>query len=84
MSIFSSTTDKVTLLKQKSSNAIGVFKRTIADLASVNSEIVKEQEQRQATIDQLQREKEILNVQLVENETFIGKINEFLGITSNS
>ena len=75
------TKDKVESLKRKSGEAISVFKRTIADLSSVNKEIEQAQEEKEQQINLLQSEVGELQGVRDENSLFISKINDFLGIT---
>ncbi len=78
------TKDKVSSLKRKSGEAISVFKKTIADLSSVNQEIDKAQKEKEQQISVLQSEVGELQGVRDENSLFINKINDFLGITKQS
>lgn len=73
--------DKVKSLRKKSENALGVFKKTVSDLALANSEIVAEQQKKQQRIDVLVNEVKELHDIKSENEVFISRINTLLGAT---
>ena len=79
MALFT-TTDKIGSLKKKSEDALGVFRKTVADLSSVQDEIHKEEEIRINKIAELETEMAVLATQKKENSQFIDKINEFLGL----
>lgn len=74
------TSNKLQSLKSKSTAAISVFQKTVSDLAAVNEEIDTESEKREAQIDTLRDEQRQLNAVFVQNEKFIDKLNEFLGV----
>lgn len=73
-------TNQIQQLKNRSQQALGVFRSTVASLASINDAIVTEQTSRKATIEQLNEEVAVLEEQRTENAKFIGKINDFLGL----
>lgn len=77
------TADKIEEIKKKSANALSVFRKTVLDLAEVNSAIESEIKSREEEIVVLQKECGTLNEVKQENTQFIVKINEFLG-TPNS
>lgn len=77
------TADKIEEIKKKSANALSVFRKTVSDLAEVNSAIESEIKSREEEIVVLQKECGTLNEVKQENTQFIVKINEFLG-TPNS
>ena len=74
-----STTSKLQKLQKKSANALGVFQKTIADLAVVNKEIQTEIDYNTDQVNKLRLENEEYKKGLKQNESFISKINEFLG-----
>jgi cell shape-determining protein MreC len=71
----------VARLRSKSSNAIAVFKSTVSNLTSVNNEIDAELDEVEERLRKLKNTKLELNAVAKENEGFINKINEFLGVT---
>jgi Sec-independent protein translocase protein TatA len=73
------TTDRIEEIKKKSANALSVFRKTVSDLAEVNSAIESEIKTREQEIVVLQTECETLTTVKQENTQFIVKINEFLG-----
>lgn len=73
-------TNKIQQLQKRSEVALGVFRSTVANLASINQAIEVEQDNRKATIVTLEQEVSTLEAQRAENSKFIGKINEFLGV----
>ena len=73
---------KLEQLKQKSAGAIVVFKTTVQSLKSVNDEIVGELDSVEVELAKLKETKIALSAQAKENEGFVNKINEFLGIES--
>ena len=74
------TSNKLQSIKTKSAAAIGVFQKTVSDLAAVNKEIDAETERRQKQIDTLKAEQIELDTVALQNSKFIGKLNEFLGL----
>lgn len=76
------TADRIEEIKKKSANALSVFRKTVSDLAEVNS-AKSEIKTREEEIVVLQKECGTLNEVKQENTQFIVKINEFLG-TNNS
>ena len=81
MSLFT-TKDKITLLKEKSSNAIGIFQKTVSDLTSINLEIESEQKSVADEIAILKQKEDVLKKQKQDNESFINNINQFLGLNN--
>lgn len=75
-----STTNRVAALKAKGTKAISVFQKTVSDLSSVNDEIEKEQKIRDAKVIALNGEIEELEIAKNQNESFINKLNDFLGL----
>jgi len=75
------TVSAVARLKSKSSSAIAVFKTTVDSLVSVNDEIITELDAVEEKMRVLKDTKLELSAQAKENEGFINKINEFLGVT---
>lgn len=74
------TTNKLASLQKKSKQALGVFQATVVNLAAVNEEIDKEIASTQEQIKALkENENQLLEIS-VGNQTFITKINEFLGV----
>lgn len=67
-------------LRSKSADAIIVFKTTVQSLKSVNDEIVVELDAVEVKLTELKETKIALSAQAKENEGFVNKINEFLGI----
>lgn len=72
--------NKVEQFGKRSENAIGVFKKTIADLAGVNSGIDTEIAKKEKVIEDARKEKTQLSDLKVRNTKFINKINEFLEV----
>ena len=77
MSVFS--TNRVEALKKQSSDAIGIFQNTIEKLATTNVSVRQEKAKKLQEIEAKQREVEVLDGIETQNETFITKINDFLG-----
>ena len=80
-SIFTKKTiivDKIQQLKDKSNNALAVFRQTLVSLSDANQEIDVEIDVRVKQIEALEKENSVLNEVKNENDKFIGKINEFL------
>lgn len=77
--MFTQTT-KVQRLQKRSSDALGVFKKTISDLALINQEIEKEVAINDSKIAELLEENGVYEQGHAENSAFIYKINEFLGL----
>ena len=77
MSVFS--TNRVEALKKQSSDAIGIFQNTIEKLATTNASVRQEKAKKLQEIEAKQREVEVLDGIETQNETFITKINDFLG-----
>ena len=73
------TTSKLQKLQKKSTNALGVFQATIANLANVNDEITTEIESNIDVIDGLVSENKAFSEARKTNQSFIDKINSFLG-----
>ena len=73
------TTSKLQKLQKKSTNALGVFQATIANLANVNDEITTEIESNIDVIDGLVSENKVFSEARKTNQSFIDKINSFLG-----
>lgn len=79
LKIMFKTTSTLQKLQKKSSDALGVFQATIANLANVNVEIKAEVEVNNKAVDALRSENQLYDKSLKQNEGFINKINEFLG-----
>lgn len=71
---------KVLKLKRRSEDAVGVFKKTVSDLATINAQIQDEQDIKMQKIVDLQLEHSELDNQRKQNINFIDKMNEFLTI----
>lgn len=72
--------DKIESLKKKSSDAIGVFKKTVSDLSLANQEIDKEVSDRENKIADITSEINVLTTVKTQNVKYIDEINEFLNI----
>jgi len=82
MAVFTAK-DKIQELKDKSANALSIFRKTVSDLNGVNNSITSEIKDRESKIVALKDECTSLSGIQSENTQFITKINEFLG-TPNS
>lgn len=71
---------KLQSIQEKSTKAISIFQKTASDLALANKEIAQEDSLRVKQIDRLQGERNTLAVIKGQNERFITKLNEFLGL----
>lgn len=71
---------KVLKLKRRSEDAVGVFKKTVSDLATINAQIQDEQDIKMQKIVDLQLEHSELDNQRKQNINFIDKMNKFLTI----
>lgn len=80
MSILKKTPTRLVQLQSKSSRAISVFKSTVANLASVNDEIIVELDAVELRLKALKTTKIALSLQAKENQSFVDKINHFLGV----
>jgi hypothetical protein len=78
MAVFTAK-DKIQEIKDKSANALSIFRKTVSDLNGVNTSIQTEIKDRESKIVVLKDECTILNEVQAENTQFITKINEFLG-----
>lgn len=78
MSLFKQ--NKVDSLRKKSSNILGVFQRTITDLAAVNMQIGEQIAERQERIAALLDEKSLLDTQQEQNTKIIAKVSRFLNL----
>lgn len=72
-------TNRVKSLQKQSADAIGIFQNTINRLAETNKEVRIEKSRKQAEIEAKQAEFKVLEGIEGQNETFINKINDFLG-----
>lgn len=79
LKIMFKTTSTLQKLQKKSSDALGVFQATIANLAGVNAEIQSEIDANVKVMDSLRDENLVYTKTKQQNEGFVNKINEFLG-----
>lgn len=64
--------------KERSENAVGVFKKTVNELELINSEMDLDQESIKMQIEELQREYDSIENQKLTNINFVSKIKTFL------
>lgn len=74
------STNKTTQLQKQSSDAIGIFKTTVDKLLTTNVQVRQEKAKKLEEIQAKQDEVKILEGIETQNETFVSKINDFLGI----
>ena len=83
--------NKVASIKSRSARAIGVFQKTVADLAAANAEIDKADavrvkkaevlaEKTRIAQEKIANERYELDLVRIQNSKIIDKVNEFLGI----
>ncbi len=84
--------NKVKSFQKRSNKAIGLFQKTVADLAAANAlaekevqkrtdKIIKEKEKAAIKVSKLEKEQKELVKGAEVNAKVIDKVNEFLGIT---
>lgn len=71
---------RVANLKKRSAKELGIFKRAVANLAKINMDITKEMRGNEVKIKELQGFNEEMKQARVENETFMKKMGEMLGV----
>ena len=78
MALFKKQKNQKLSYKERSENAVGVFKKTVNELELINSEMDLDQESIKMQIEELQREYDSIENQKLTNANFIGKIKTFL------
>ena len=75
----SSNGDKLSSLRKKSADALGIFQTTMSNLQDINKTIDSEKESRYQEIQKLRDEHIELTMMESRNKSIIDKINDFLG-----
>jgi len=75
----SSNGDKLSSLRKKSADALGIFQTTKSNLQDTNKTIDSEKESRYQEIQKLRDEHIELTMMESRNKSIIDKINDFLG-----
>ena len=72
--------DKIAELQRKAEGALSVFRATYKTLVEVNEAVAHEQDIRVQQIGALKNELELLSLQVKDNNGYITKIGDILGI----